>query len=99
MEDFIRPGMTKSEVFAACQAEFTNVEEYMWRIHGVGMEVHEAPQLGSLLPHSPYVKPEITFEENNVSALESSWLVEDNYVLTADGFQRLGTIPQEVALF
>ncbi len=99
MENFIRPGMSKREVFAACRAEFKNVEEYMWWIHGVGMEVHEEPQLGSLLPHSLEVKPEITFEENNVSALESSWLVEDIYVLKADGFQRLGTIPQEVALF
>jgi Xaa-Pro aminopeptidase len=87
MEDFIRPGMSKREVFAACQAEFANVEEYMWWIHGVGMEVHEEPQLGSLLPHSLAVKPEITFEENKVSALESSWLVEDIYVLKADGFQ------------
>ena len=41
MENFIRPGMSKREVFAACRAEFKNVEEYMWWIHGVGMEVHE----------------------------------------------------------
>lgn len=34
-----------------------------------------------------------------MSALVSSWLVEDDYVLKADGFQRLGTLPQVVALF
>ena len=45
------------------------------------------------------MKSEITFVENYVYALESFWLVEDNYVFKPDGFQRLGTIPQEVALF
>ncbi len=63
------------------------------------MVVHEEPQLGSLLPYSLVVKPRITLEKNNVLALESSWLVEINYVLKADGYQRLGTLPQEVASF
>ena len=95
----VRPGMAKHEVYAACQAECKNVDEYMWRIHGVGMEAHDEPQLGSLLPHKPEVESEVTFEGNNVSALVSSWLVEDNNVLKTDGFQRLGTLLQELALF
>lgn len=98
MEDFVRPGKTKREVFEACQREFKDVDEYAWWIHGVGMDKHEEPLIGSLLPSAVDVRPEITFAENNVVSLESSWLEEDMYVLKEDGFERLGTIPQEVAI-
>ena len=98
MEDFVRPGKTKREVYAACQREFTDTDAYAWWIHGVGMDKHEEPLIGSLLPAAVDVRPEITFAENNVVSLESSWLEEDMYVLKADGFERLGTIPQEVAI-
>ena len=98
MEEFVRPGKTKREVFEACQREFTEVDEYAWWIHGVGMDKHEEPLIGSLLPSAVDVRPEITFAENNVVSLESSWLEEDMYVLKEDGFERLGTIPQEVAI-
>ena len=98
MEDFVRPGKTKREVFDACQREFSETDEYAWWIHGVGMDKHEEPLIGSLLPAAVDVRPEITFAENNVVSLESSWLEEDMYVLKKDGFERLGTIPQEVAV-
>ena len=38
MEDFVRPGKTKREVFEACQREFKDTDEYAWWIHGVGMD-------------------------------------------------------------
>ena len=98
MEDFVRPGKTKREVFATCQREFKDTDEYAWWIHGVGMDKHEEPLIGSLLPAAVDVRPEITFAENNVVSLESSWLEEDMYVLKENGFERLGTIPQEVAV-
>ena len=98
MEDFVRPGKTKREVFEACQREFKDIDEYAWWIHGVGMDKHEEPLIGSLLPAAVDVRPEIAFAENNVVSLESSWLEEDMYVLKKDGFERLGTIPQEVAI-
>ena len=98
MEDYVRPGKTKREVFEACQREFKDIDEYAWWIHGVGMDKHEEPLIGSLLPSAVDVRPEITFAVNNVVSLESSWLEEDMYVLKADGFERLGTIPQEVAI-
>ncbi len=98
MEEFVRPGKTKREVFDACQREFKDTGEYAWWIHGVGMDKHEEPLIGSLLPAAVDVRPEITFAENNVVSLESSWLEEDMYVLREDGFERLGTIPQEVAI-
>ena len=98
MEDFVRPGKTKREVFDACQREFKGIDEYAWWIHGVGMDKHEEPLIGSLLPSAVDVRPEILFAENNVVSLESSWLEEDMYVLRTDGFERLGTIPQEVAI-
>ena len=99
MEDLVRPGMTKRQVFEACSAEFRNVEEYTWWLHSVGVEVHEEPQVGSPLPYGVNVRPEVTYEENNVSALEASWLIEDLYVLRKGGFERLGTVPQEVTIF
>ena len=98
MEEFVRPGKTKREVFDACQREFSDTEEYSWWIHGVGMDKHEEPLIGSLLPSAVEVRPELTFAEGNVVSLESSWLEEDMYVLKSDGFERLGTIPQEVAI-
>ena len=98
MEEFVRPGKTKREVFDACQREFSDTEEYSWWIHGVGMDKHEEPLIGSLLPSAVEVRPELTFAEGNVVSLESSWLEEDMYVLRSDGFERLGTIPQEVAI-
>lgn len=98
MEDFVRPGKTKREVFAACQREFKDIDTYAWWIHGVGMDKHEEPLIGSALPAAVDVRPEITFAEGNVVSLESSWLEEDMYVLRSDGFERLGTIPQEVAI-
>ena len=98
MEDFVRPGKTKREVFDSCQREFRGIDEYAWWIHGVGMDKHEEPLIGSLMPSAVDVRPEILFAENNVVSLESSWLEEDMYVLRTDGFERLGTIPQEVAI-
>ena len=98
MEDFVRPGKSKREVFAACQREFKDTDAYAWWIHGVGMDKHEEPLIGSLLPSAVDVRPEITFAEGNVVSLESSWLEEDMYVLRKSGFERLGTIPQEVAI-
>ena len=98
MEEFVRPGKAKREVFEACQREFKDTDEYAWWIHGVGMDKHEEPLIGSLLPAAVDVRPEITFAEGNVVSLESSWLEEDMYVLRQDGFERLGTIPQEVAI-
>lgn len=98
MEDFVRPGKTKREVFEVCQREFKDINEYAWWIHGVGMDKHEEPLIGSLLPAAVDVRPEIEFAEGNVVSLESSWLEEDMYVLKKDGFERLGTIPQEVAI-
>ena len=98
MEDFVRPGKTKREVFEACQREFRDIDEYAWWIHGVGMDKHEEPLIGSLLPAAVDVRPEITFSVGNVVSLESSWLEEDMYVLREDGFERLGTVPQEVAI-
>ncbi len=98
MEDCVRPGKTKREVFEACQREFNDTDAYAWWIHGVGMDKHEEPLIGSLLPSAVDVRPEITFAEGNVVSLESSWLEEDMYVLRSDGFERLGTIPQEVAI-
>jgi Xaa-Pro aminopeptidase len=98
MEYYVRPGKTKRDVFEACQREFKDIDAYAWWIHGVGMDKHEEPLIGSLLPAAVDVRPEITFAENNVVSLESSWLEEDMYVLKKDRFERLGTIPQEVAI-
>ena len=81
MEDCVRPGKTKREVFEACQREFKDTDAYAWWIHGVGMDKHEEPLIGSLLPSAVDVRPEITFAEGNVVSLESSWLEEDMYVL------------------
>ena len=50
MEDLIRPGIMKCKVYAACEAGLKHVDEYVGWIRGVVMDVHEEPQLGSLLP-------------------------------------------------
>jgi Xaa-Pro aminopeptidase len=96
MRAFIEPGMTKRQVYEACLETFEHLDEYGFWIHGVGLDVHEEPRIGTLLPSSVDVKDEVTFEVGQVLALEPSWLVEDLYVLREEGFKRLGTLPQEV---
>ena len=99
MEDFVRPGKTKREVIRCLPTRVQAIRRSTaWWIHGVGMDKHEEPLIGSLLPSAVEVRPELTFAEGNVVSLESSWLEEDMYVLRSDGFERLGTIPQEVAI-
>ena len=96
MKNFIRPGMSKREVYDACVGNFRHLEEYVFWIHGVGLDVHEEPRVGSLLPSAVDVKSEITFELGQTLALEPSWLVEDLYVLNEDGFERLCNLPQQI---
>jgi Xaa-Pro aminopeptidase len=96
MKNLVRPGMSKREVYGACVQNFQHLDEYVFWIHGVGLDVHEEPRIGTLLPTSVNVRPEITFEAGQVLALEPSRLVEDLYVLTQDGFTRLCKLPQEI---
>lgn len=96
MKNFIKPGMSKREVYAACVRNFKHLDEYVFWIHGVGLDVHEEPRVGSLLPSAVDVKPDITFEVGQVLALEPSWLVEDLYVLNQDGLDRLCSLPQQI---
>jgi Xaa-Pro aminopeptidase len=96
MKSFIKPGMSKREVYDACVENFEHLDEYVFWIHGVGLDVHEEPRVGSLLPSAVDVKQEMTFEVGQVLALEPSWLVEDLYVLSEHGFERLCGLPQQI---
>ena len=98
MKGFIKPGMSKREVYDACLGNFEHLDEYVFWIHGLGTDVHEEPRIGTLLPSAVDVKPEVTFEVGQVLALEPSWLVEDLYVLKEDGFERLCHLPQEITV-
>ena len=98
MKSFIKPGMTKRQVYEACLQDFSHLDEYVFWIHGVGLDVHEEPRIGTLLPSSVEVKQEVTFEAGQVLALEPSWLVEDLYVLREDGFVRLCKLPQQIVV-
>lgn len=99
MRSLIRPGMTKTEVHQTCMSEFKHLDRHPFWIHGIGLDAHEEPRLGSPLPYAVNIKPEVTFEVGAVLALEPSWLVEDDYVLQADGFERLGELPQRILTF
>lgn len=97
MRQVIRPGVTKEEVYRTCMEKFTSMseygstEEYGFWIHGVGLDFHEEPRVGSYLPLSASVMPEVTFELNTVVALEPSWLVEDTYIVEETGVRCLGS--------
>jgi Xaa-Pro aminopeptidase len=99
MRTFIKPGMSKREVYDACVNRFKHLDEYSFWIHGVGLDVHEEPRVGTLLEYSVNVKEEVTFEVGQVLALEPSWLVEDLYLLKETGFERLCTLPQQIMVF
>lgn len=98
MKRFIKPGMSKREVYEACVDNFEHLDEYVFWIHGVGVDVHEEPRIGTLLPSSVDVKQEVIFEVGQVLALEPSWLVEDLYVLNEEGFERLCALPQQITV-
>lgn len=99
MRHLIKPGMTKTEVHQACVQEFQDLDRHPFWVHGIGLDAHEEPRVGSPMPHSLKTRPEVTFEAGAVLALEPSWLVEDDYVLTLDGCERLGALPQEILTF
>lgn len=96
MKDFIKPGMSKGEVYDACLRNFEHLDEYAFWIHGVGLDVHEEPRIGTLFPSAVNVNQAVTFEVGQVLALEPSWLVEDLYLLNKDGFERLTNLPQQI---
>lgn len=99
MRRVIKPGMKKADVYGACMAEFQDLDRYPFWIHGIGLDAHEEPRLGSPMPHAVKVLPDVTFEVGAVIALEPSWLVEDDYVMRSDGFERLGQLPQRILTF
>ncbi len=99
MRSYIKAGMTKAEVYHACLARFTKVDRYPFYVHGIGRDAQEEPRLGNTYPNIINVEAEVTFEVNSVIALEPSWLVEDDYVMHQDGFERLGKLPQTIMRF
>ena len=88
--NFIRPGMTKRQLHEACTREFRDLGEYSYYFHGVGMDVHEEPRVGTGFAREAAVWEEVTIEMGAVLALESSWLVEDMFVLEESGIRRMG---------
>ena len=97
MRDVIRPGVTKSEVYARCSEEFASaggegsLERYDFWVHGVGLDIHEEPRIGSALALNSDLMAEVTFEVNTVVALEASWLVEDLFIVEESGVACLGS--------
>jgi Xaa-Pro aminopeptidase len=96
MRATIKPGMTKRQVYDACVQHFTDLEQYCFWIHSIGLDLHEEPRVGNLLPSAVDYNEELTFEVGQVLALEPSWLVEDMYLLTEHGCERLSTLPQHI---
>jgi Xaa-Pro aminopeptidase len=92
MREVVRPGKTKREIHDTLSKEFKNIDTFAWWLHGVGLDYHEEPRIGSNYPSSPEIRPEIVFEEGNLLALEPSWLVEEHTVLEADGPRRLNRL-------
>ncbi len=92
MREVVRPGRTKREVHDTLSKEFKNIDTFAWWLHGIGMDYHEEPRIGSNYPSSPDIRPEIVFEEGNTLALEPSWLVEEHTVLEADGPRTLNRL-------
>jgi Xaa-Pro aminopeptidase len=98
MRKTIRPGMTKRQAWDAINGEFKDQDLHPFWFHGVGLDYHEEPRFGTFYSYAANLMPDMTFEAGNVLALEPSWLVEDSYVLRADGFERLSQLPQEIMI-
>ena len=88
--------MTCAEAVEACveamqKAVGSAYDGQYWAVHGVGLHVHEFPQIGS-----PYNgdSAEYVFEVGNVLSVES--IAEEAYVLTEDGMRRIGSMPMKI---
>jgi Xaa-Pro aminopeptidase len=81
--------------------------EKSWGIgHGVGLEVHEWPFIGKHeLTHNNAYRDSV-LKENTVISLEpqvfvpdlGSFSLEDEFVVTKTGAERLNDIPQEIMI-
>lgn len=94
--DTVKAGMTCAEAQKACvdamhKAVGTAYDGQYWAVHGVGLHVHEFPQIG--LPYDGD-SADYVFEVGNVLSVES--VAEEAYVLTETGMRRLGTMPMEI---
>jgi Xaa-Pro aminopeptidase len=98
MRSTLRPGMTKAQAYAAFVQGFEDLDRHPFWFHGVGLDYHEEPRFGTLYAHAVQLMPELVFEANNVLALELSWLVEDTYILRADGCECLSELPQQIMI-
>jgi Xaa-Pro dipeptidase len=103
-----RPGVPASEVDAATadilRRKLDGGADWQKVGHGVGLEVHEWPFVGydRIVDDSAY--RDVKLEANMVISMEPSvWLpetgdlqVEDQFVVTEEGGQRLSPIPLEI---
>ena len=94
--DAVKAGMTCGEAQETCVAAMEKAvgnayDGQYWAVHGVGLHVHEFPQVGS-----PYNgdSAEYVFEAGCVLSVES--IAEEAYLLTENGMRRIGTMPMKI---
>ena len=95
----IKPGVLVEEVCEAGKRLFHGYE-----IHGIGREVHEDPSFGTfdfLREDTKRVKEnKVRFKLNSIICIELwagfSGGIEDEYIITEEGAQRISTLPREI---
>lgn len=99
-ESMMRPGQSCRAMFEAVKAELDGWNGYGFfhhAGHGIGLDAHEVPRINSGYDD--------TFEEGDVIAFEPGLYgetlragirLENNYLITADGFRQLSHFPLEM---
>jgi len=100
LEDAIRPGVDPKDLFKLadeylCWEGFPGMIHHLG--HGIGLRVHETPEL------NPYY--DTIFEEGDVITMEPGLYsdelkagirLEENYLVTADGVEKLTSFPRDL---
>jgi len=106
----IKPGMTGAEAERAADSSLEESfnKEYevldirsRWVVHGIGLNIHEEPRIGR--DHRDASRTEakriIRFVPGTVVSIEICGLMEQMYLMTASGFERMGRMVARVYTF
>ncbi len=99
-EGFLRPGVSCSEMYEAVHSELDGWNGYAFfhhAGHGIGLDAHEVPRINSHWDDTFAVGDVVAFEPGLYhESLAGGLRIENNYLITDDGFRKLSHFPMEM---
>lgn len=94
----IKPGMSCAEAFRRCQTALDEMPyREWWCVHGIGLEIHEPPRIGSSLgKFLSDPAEEVGFPVGCMICVELGAGVEEMWLMTEAGLSRLSAMPEQL---